>query len=385
MYKHFGVLLLLLLILPTIGVGEEIAQVYQQVKDMKKSLLVYNSKQKSYVPYVYGTPFSANAASFILDTKENEGLHLNICTDGKSALFVQNDIVSLQKDGDCLLLDIDSLRSAYDQEVIFMTLYQKELNPNATTLQIVRRVDTAQVMDQAATGMEIVPREFSSFKNYFIIGLLLILAFFAMLKATHARAFDEFYSISRTFSLRWKEDSIIAGRPVSSASFLFLLMYCLVVAFVIQAFLHETGNSIGPFNLDTYESFGTALFNWFGLTFLVFLVMLIKLVIIWIASTLLGYKDMTSFHFFDYMRISQILLFILLIVVTLSIFSYNNFLTSSNNLLGIVFGFTVLLTVILLFFKLLSAPVHRNMHLISYLCTTEILPLIIGIKFFLDL
>ena len=324
-------------------------------------------------------------ASFIINTKEYEGLYLNICTEDKSALFIEDDIVALQDLGHCLLLDIDSLRSTYDTEAIFMTLYQKELNLNTTTLQVVRGVDNPVVSDQAANEIEIVPRKFSSFNNYYIIGLLLILTFFAMLKSTHARAFSEFYSVSRTFSLRWKEDSLIAGRPVSSASFLFLLMYCLVVAFVIQAFLHETGNAIGAFGMDRYGSFAAALFSWFGLTLLVFLVMLIKLVIIWITSNLLGFKDMASFHFFDYMRISQILLFILLIAVTLSILSYNNFLTSSNNLIGYVFGFTVLLTVILLFFKLLSTPVHRNMHLISYLCTTEILPLIIGIKFFLDL
>lgn len=385
MHKLLGVLLLLLLALPKTGFGEEIAPEHELARDLKKSLLIYDSKQKSYVPYVYGTPFHGNAASFILNTRENEGLYLNICTEGKSALFVEEDIVALQDMGKCLLLNIDSLRRTYDTEDIFLTLYQKEFNLNTATLQIVRLVDHLEANDRAADGIEIVPREFSSFKNFFIIGLLLIMAFFAMLKGAHARAFSEFYSISRIFSLRWKEDSIIAGRPVSTASFLFLVLYCLVVAFVIQAFWHETGNAPAQLNMVRFEGFSASLFSWFGLTLLVFFAMLIKLVIIWITSTLLGYKDMTSFHFFDYMRISQILLFLLLIVVTLSVLSYSSFITPSDNLLGYVFGLTVLLTVILLFFKLLSSPVYRNMHLFSYLCTTEILPLIIGIKFFLNL
>lgn len=385
MHRHLGLFFLLLFVLPAIGKGQESTYAYAQARDMKKSLLVYDSKQKSYVPYVYGTPFNANAASFILNTKESEGLYLDICTKGKSALFIENDIVALQNASDCLLLDIDSLRSSYGAEEIFMTLYQKELNLGTTTISIVRRTNNLMDADRSADGLEILTREFSSFKDYYIIGLLLILALFAMLKATHPRAFGEFYSISRVLSLRWKEDSIIMGKPVSGASFLFILMYCLVAAFVIQAFLHQTGSSLGQFNISAHESVTASLFSWFGLTLLVFLVMIIKLVIIWITSNLLGYKDMTSFHFFDYMRISQILLFLLLILVTLSILSYNNFLASSDLLVGYVFGFAVLLTVILLFFKLLSAPVYRNMHLISYLCTTEILPLIIGIKFFLEI
>lgn len=385
MYRHFGLFFLLLLVLPATVNGEESTNVYTQARDMKKSLLVYDSKQKSYVPYVYGTPFNANAASFILNTKENEGLYLDICTQGKSALFIENDIVALQSASDCLLLDIDSLRRSYGTEEIFMTLYQKELNLSATTISIVRKINNLIEDGRSADGLEILPREYSSFKDYYIIGLLLILALFAMLKATHPRAFGEFYSISRIFSMRWKEDSIIMGKPVSGASFLFISMYCLVAAFVIQAFLHQTGNSLSQLDISAHETVTASLFSWFGLTLLIFLVMIIKLVIIWITSSLLGYKDMTSFHFFDYMRISQILLFLLLIMVTLSVLSYNNFLASSNQLVGYVFGFTVLLTVILLFFKLLSAPVYRNMHLISYLCTTEILPLIIGIKFFLDI
>ena len=385
MHRLFGLFLVLLLIFPKKGMGEENAQVYEQARDMKKSLLVYDSKQKSYVPYVYGTPFYANAASFILNTKENEGLYLDIDTKGKSALFVENDIVALQDVGDRLLLDIDSLRRSYDTEALFMTLYQKELNLNTATISIVRKVGNSVLNDHTAEGIAIVSREFSSFKNYYIVGLLLILALFAMLKATYPRAFGEFYSVSRAFSMRWREDSVIAGKPVSGASFLFLLMYCLVMAFVIQAFLHETGNAIAQFNIDIYEGFTASLFSWFGLALLVFFAMVIKLLIIWVASNLLGFKDMVSVHFFDYMRISQILLFLLLIAATLSVLSYNDFLESSNNLMGYVFGFTVLLTVILLFFKLLSTPVYRNMYLISYLCTTEILPLIIGVKFFLDI
>lgn len=385
MYRLVGLHLLLLLILPKIVQGEAAMPQYEQARDLKKSLLVYDSKQKSYVPYVYGTPFNANAASFVLNLKENEGLYLEIYTKGKSALFIENDIVALQKGEEGLLLDIDSLRRSYGAEEIFMTLYQKELNLNTSIISIVRKVENQVVNNRASDGIEILLRDFSSFKNYYIIGLMLILTLLAMLKATYSRAFGEFYNISRIFSVRWKEDSIIMGKPISGASFLFLMMYCLVVAFVTQAFLHETGSSIAQFSIGTHHSVTASLFSWFFLTLMVFLLMIIKLVVIWVASSLLGFKDMTGFHFFDYIRISQILLFLLLIVVTLSVLSYNSFLASGNNVAGYVFGITVLLTVILLFFKLLSTPTYRNMHLISYLCTTEILPLIIGIKFFLDI
>lgn len=386
MHKSFWTLLCIVaLILPNHLYGKMDDEQYVMVKDLKKSLLIYDSKQKGYVPHAYDTPLNNNAVSFILDPIENGSLYVKICAQANSALFVTQKIVATQDFPGCFILNIDSLRKEYGEEGIFVTLYNKELNLKQTEIQLVKSVALQEAIEKPAEVVEVVPRKTYPFKNFFVIGLMAILGLFAMVKRTYPKAFNEFYSISRILSLRWREDSIVASRPVSSANLLFLMLYSLVLAFIIQTLWHETGGVPSGLNLVSFESFTASFSSWMIVSMLVFVVMIIKYIIIWFTSTLLGFKDLVSFHFLDYIRISQLFLLFLLVFITLSTLSYNNLMLLNENLFVYIIGLCVLITIILLFFKLLTASTYRNVHLFSYLCTTEILPLIIGIKFFLNL
>ena len=289
--------------------GQDNLSKYSVVTDLERSLLIYNSDQKSYVPYAYNSPFNENVASFVLNLQQNKGRILFLCTQPESALFVDQKIVATQTDGGCLSLDIDSLRSVYKSPSLFVSLYNKDLDLDATTIQMVqeRSISDGELME-AGNVVKTVPREFYPFKNFYIIGLLLILAIFSALKGAYPKIFSEFFNLGKIFSFRWREDSIIAGRAISSANLLFLTAYCAVLAFIILTLWYETGGAPQVFGFVEYAAFLSSFVSWMLLAILVFFFMVMKYLIIRISSSLLGFKELVNFHFLDFIRISQLFL-----------------------------------------------------------------------------
>src|SRR5690606_28145111 len=201
----------------------------------------------------------------------------------------------------------------------------------------------------------------------------------------YPKTFSEYYNLGHVLSLRWREDNIFGSRAISSTNLLFLFVYSLAMSFVILTLWYETGGAPQEMGFIAYSKFSSSFLSWLLLAVFVFVLMIFKYFLIWITSSLLGFKELISFHFLDFMRISQLLILLLLAITTISIISFRDLITPD----GIIFPYIILLcisiTFILLFIKLLSSSSHRNVHLFSYLCTTEILPMIIGIKFFLNL
>ena len=290
------------------GTGEDS---FTLVKDLKRSLLIYNSDQKNYVPHAYNTPFNENTVSFILDLNENAGLHLRICGPPQSALFVSQKIISTIGSEGCLLLNIDSLQKTYQKKSLFISLYNKNLNLKDVELEVVNLLSSNEINENKETDVvEIVARNTYPFKNFYIVGLLLILSFFAMIKGAYPKIFNEFYSWSKVLTFRWREDSIISSRPISSVNLLFLALYSLTMAFVILSLWFETGGTPQQFDFIQYDGFYATIVSWVLLAVVIFAILILKYVIIYISSSLLGFKELVRFHFLDFIRISQLFLLV---------------------------------------------------------------------------
>src|SRR5690606_2899317 len=111
MHKVNNWLILVLILMPFISSGQS----EKIIHDFERSLLIYNESRQSYVPHPYNTPFRDNAASFIIDLRENSGLFLKICMQPESALFIGQQIVGVKGNDSCLLLNVDSLSQAYQK------------------------------------------------------------------------------------------------------------------------------------------------------------------------------------------------------------------------------------------------------------------------------
>jgi len=106
-------------------------------------------------------------------------------------------------------------------------------------------------------------------------------------------------------------------------------------------------------------------------------VLMAKLTFVSIIALLYGWRDVTGVQFFNFIRV-LILSLSLIAMVSLFCFSmgitvdYFILLKAGCALLAVGAG--------LLYFKLQARTVFRSFHLFSYLCATEIFPLVILVK-----
>lgn len=354
------------------------------LKNLNQEWMVYDQDRTSYVPYVLQTPFRTSSISFMLDLAGNKEYILQCCIQKGTSLFIDQKIISKFNEAGCHQYSIDSLYKTYGKESVFITLFNPSLKREKIKTLIVDEVKLLQDQEQANV-LTISRREFSGFKDFFILGILFILIFMAALYNLYPKSFNDFHNVGKVFSFKLRDESIIASRPVSTVNLLFILMYCVMLAFLIIVIWQQIGgvpNSFGFINLSNLGNLSLSLILF---TLLIFLAVIVKYILISAMSRLFDMKAFSTIHFFDFIRMSLMFMIFLLVMTTFLLLTFNSLPAFAFKWIIYFIVFFAFIIVLMLFFKLLSTYSFRNIHLFSYLCTTEILPMLIGFKFFLDL
>lgn len=125
------------------------------------------------------------------------------------------------------------------------------------------------------------------------------------------------------------------------------------------------------------ETTGEYALQWILLALGISGVLMIKLVFLALIATLYGWEDVTGFQFFNFIR-TLILSLAIIAILSLSCFSFgiavNYYTLLKAGCILLIMGAG------LLYFKLQARTTFRSFHLFSYLCATEIFPLVILVK-----
>ncbi|MCK5466930.1 MAG: DUF4271 domain-containing protein, partial [Cyclobacteriaceae bacterium] len=90
-----------------------------------------------------------------------------------------------------------------------------------------------------------------------------------------------------------------------------------------------------------------------------------------------------NFYFIEFLRMAMIfysIMFVILSYTVINKFYLVDILLESLIFIVIFFN---LIRFIIIYFKFRRSITMKSLHLFSYLCTTELIPIIIGLKFFL--
>lgn len=101
-----------------------------------------------------------------------------------------------------------------------------------------------------------------------------------------------------------------------------------------------------------------------------------KFIVISFFSGLFGLNSFTKFHYMESVRLTIVILSLSVLASFIPIDTTEFF--GSNVLLVGLFG----LSIALIFLKLLNKTLDKKLYLFSYICTTEIIPLLFIIKIF---
>lgn len=221
-----------------------------------------------------------------------------------------------------------------------------------------------------------VLRPSAHFNNFIIVATFLLLFFMVGLFRANPQLTFDYLNVIKLFSIQERDEATVTGRIGASLNILYFAFVSFLFALLILILFQFSNDR---FSLSTYFITGStamAFGIWLIFSAVVFVVLMLKLFLIFLFSQLFGLRDTVRFQFFHFVR----LLFITCIGVGIVLIGFFIVGTSSEGAFaGLLFtaATLVLISITFLFLKLLGRTGLPIFHLFSYLCASEIIPLII--------
>jgi hypothetical protein len=267
---------------------------------------------------------------------------------------------------------LDSLATAHYASSVFVTVHQAEINSRDLKTTIVTRQQSARVPED-------ISRPATYFRDFVILsGLVIILLFLVTIKL-NPKLSSDYFSVIRIFSLREADDAQANARLTNSANIQFYITCSLLLGFYLMIIVHHLPDKYALPLYFQEHSFGSVVWQWIRLSAMVLCVFFMKILLIFSLTRLFGLRGLARVHFFNWMRL------LLIVFGGASIVLFVYFILRGQSpgffvvFLSLITG-TLIAWVFIVFFKLNNKSEHSMFHLFSYICATEIIPLLITIE-----
>lgn len=306
---------------------------------------------------------------FAIEATKYKGYYISIEEESPFSVFVNNKLIAGKDGGQCLL-SLDSLSKLYSSSMFFGIYQRSGIGKLKTTIQAPVSVEQpfANIL-----------REQSYFLNFSILAALFLFAYFIALLNANPKLTLDYFNMAKILSVHEREDDLLNSRVTASVNLLFYLFGSLFASFILLIIFHF-GESLIPSSLHfKITSVASGFFQWIKLSMLISGLLILKLLLIYFASFVFHLKDTPSVHFFNYMRVLLLIFTLVGLGCTIYFMIHGQRPTFYLGLLWlsvIIF----ILGDLMIYFKLLVKASFRGFHLFSYLCITEIIPLVILIR-----
>ncbi len=285
---------------------------------------------------------------------------IKVCHDSPIDVWINNKLYFRELPSACDKFSIQDLRQlASNDSIILSVSYDRFTHLSASLLvQSGLKENTPEIRDNQQ-GL---------ISEFYLQALLIILILAAILKYTFPGKFAWVLSnplasrsasdIEEFYTGFWHVDNLITT-----------LMFSLITSVQIIYIHHEL--SVWPY-LNTW---GDQYFlQWLFVSGLVFLMVLAKYIFSWIMAMLLQTRFLPNIQFQDFIQV-----FIWMSFVSLIMFFADLYIIGKTNFVLVNLAYLLLIVVLgafqlWLYFKLVKFYSHKKLLIISYLCTTEFLP-----------
>lgn len=214
------------------------------------------------------------------------------------------------------------------------------------------------------------------FSEFTIICLVILVIIIGIISSRYNTRVS--YILERTFTFKISAYEFVNTSFYSPASMYLISFYALSLSFV-GLYLDEHLHTGFFGELNNAIDF---LWMWIKLSALVFSLFVAKWILISIVAQLFHFRGLKNFQLFDYLNFNVVLL------VPVIAFLVLDFIVNVPSASWVSQGFLVLFPVILILFiiwfsfKFVNNSPRKKLVIISYLCATEIIPVIILLGFF---
>ncbi|MEP2669973.1 MAG: DUF4271 domain-containing protein [Cyclobacteriaceae bacterium] len=290
--------------------------------------------------------------------------------EGARSFSVYLNYQQIASDSKKILLDIDSLRAKVPEPWLLSVYNSKGLSWLQTYV-----VSPPELRADLSNSV----RSSDFYLDFSIIASIFLLIFFIILLRTNPRLTFDYLNFVRLFSIQEREDTLLNSRISASVNILYYLLSSLVAGFVLLTIFHFGANLIPIAESFAVNSLGQSFLQWLKLSGIILIILLVKLLLVLGLARLFDFREAPTAQFYNYVR----LIFFMSIISGLGCLCYFVFEIQSLE----AYSFLLSAIVFILFFwiavvglKLMRRSTFRFFHLFSYLCASELIPIVILVK-----
>jgi hypothetical protein len=293
-----------------------------------------------------------------------------------TSLFIENKFVQHYDEPVVRYFLLDSLQDIFQADALQLTLFNKEgfENPGDSKIGFIRRS-----FNSAMNVNPISERNMDNGSNYYKIIILILITFFVILYVYFPAELFDFLSLRLLMTFRYTDTFLTKYRSLTKTQTLVIMYQAALLSAILVVFLNYYNNPLEQFFIFSINP----ILSWLLIFVIVLISIFLKIILIGAISSLFGISDRKNFYFIEFLRMAMIfysIVFVIVSYVVINQFYLIDFLLDKLVLIVIIFNLTRFL---ILYFKFRSAITIKSLHLFSYLCTTELIPIIIGLKFFI--
>jgi hypothetical protein len=323
---------------------------------------VYNGEK--YEPYTTGE--NTHTVYFFIDAEKFSGDYLRIASAHDFTLFVNGKLASLAGHD----FNLDSLTKKFGASPLLIAIHQKDIEAS----DLITTIETPVVVKTHSLMTEDKPSTF--FRDFVVVASMLLLTMLVVVMRLNPKLASDYFSVSRIFSLREGDDSQIYMRITSSTNILFYIFCSLILSFYLMIVFHFLSPAYSVASYIKTQNFISTFLQWLFISLLILAVFFLKIILVYITSILFGSKEIAGIHFFNWVRLLLNIFGSLSIILFFYFILHGQSATFHTVLLKLIAWCLTGWTVII-FLKLRRRSGYSMFHLFSYICATEIIPLLI--------
>lgn len=356
---------------------------YFLVKDLSQEWLVYDQREKEYIPYVYEQHNTQLAINTIIDLESNLHYELLIYVEKENYLFFNGSLQENLKLGTWRVMRIDSLYKIYRRPQLMVTIYGTPGQVGKTVLIGHRKAAIEKLITiEEESFLNLKPRDETPISDFFVLSMLFLIAFATFLLNGYPRAFERIYSVPDLFQVNIRDESFLINKPFSRVNLLFVGLLSLELGYL---YLFTQDKQYNLFSskelLLTGQTLSDNWFNYFKIAFICFALLISKYFSLYVLGILYRLEGVANIHYFKIIQSSLLFYTSILLLAALGsfyIFDWSTLIRPVLIIPGIIF---YVLRVIIIFFTISNSTTIKSLYLISYLCIVELIPLIIGVRY----
>lgn len=321
-----------------------------------------------YLPY--DVDATGNTIYFNIESAKYPGAQLKVESSRPYFLFLNGRLAG--EFTGSVSFPLDSLAGRYATNRLLAGIFQTAINP--------RELKTFMIRHDAQRA-ELTPtyRPSSNFKDFVIVSGLIIIIFFLVIAQINPKLAADYFSVGKIFSPREADDTQSNARLTSSNNFQFYIGCSLLLALYLLIILYHLPEEYALPLKFRATTFWLIVWQWIRLSALILVMFIAKIIIVFMLTRLFNMRGLARVHFFNWMR----LILIVVGAATILVFSYY-ILRGQNETIFVTFLSLIVATLIawifIVFMKLNGKTEHSMFHLFSYICATELIPLLITVK-----